>query len=63
MGWACMGYADEVGECFHIVGEGQLFADLDDTAQGAPVVYCKKHEAAARADGVRLVPLAEVAAN
>jgi hypothetical protein len=59
MGFACDGYGDSVGQCFHIVGEEQIFADTGDSAQTAPVVLCKKHEVEARADGATLVPLGD----
>lgn len=55
MAWACDGYGENVGQCFHIVGEEQIFTDRNDSAQGAPVVLCKKCEAEARADGADLI--------
>jgi len=57
MAWACDGWGEYVGQCSHIVGEGQIFADTADTSPGSPVVLCKKHEAEARAEGVDLIPL------
>jgi hypothetical protein len=63
MSWACDGYGDSVGQCFHIVGEAQIFTDTGDSAQGAPVVLCKKHEAEARADGADLIPRGKIAAE
>lgn len=55
MSWACDGYGENVGQCFHIVSEEQIFTDRNDSAQGAPVVLCKKCEAEARADGADLI--------
>ena len=55
MSWACDGDGENVGQCFHIVGEEQIFTDRNDSAQGAPVVLCKKCEAEARADGADLI--------
>jgi len=59
MAWACDGWGEYVGECFRIVQEEQIFADLEDSSQGSPVVLCNKHEAEARAEGIKLIPLGD----